>query len=100
VIAYAMLRPCAKVTVLVSIIPMRISAFWVIGIFVATQLWSLESTGKSDVAYWCHLGGMVAGGVLFPIMRRPGVQLFQCVREPQYPAVSTGSGGAAREPFR
>ena len=31
VVAYAMLRPCAKVTVLVSIIPLRISAYWVIG---------------------------------------------------------------------
>ncbi len=98
IIAYVMLRPCAKVTVLLSIIPVRISAFWVIGIFVATQLWSLESTGKSDVAYWCHLGGMLAGGVLFPIMRRPGVQLFQCVRGPQYPVATAGLGGNGREP--
>jgi membrane associated rhomboid family serine protease len=86
VIAYAMWRPCAKVTVLVSIIPLRISAIWVIGAFVLTQLWNLEATGKSDVAYWCHLGGMLAGAVLFPLMRRPGVQLFECVRMPNYPA--------------
>src|ERR1700736_4693730 len=37
IIAYAMWRPCAKVTVLVAIIPLRISAYWVIGAFVLTQ---------------------------------------------------------------
>jgi membrane associated rhomboid family serine protease len=83
--AYLMLRPCAKVTVLFAVIPLRISAYWVIGIFVLTQLVNLESAGKSDVAYWCHLGGMIAGAVLFPIMRLPGVQLFECVRMPHYP---------------
>jgi membrane associated rhomboid family serine protease len=91
IVAYAMWRPCAKVTVLLGIIPLRISAFWVIGAFVLTQLWNLEATGKSDVAYWCHLGGMLAGAVLFPIMRRPGVQLFECVRMPNYPAVDAAA---------
>jgi membrane associated rhomboid family serine protease len=96
VIAYAMWRPCAKVTVLVSIIPLRISAIWVIGLFVLTQLWNLHAAGKSDVAYWCHLGGMVTGAVLFPLMRLPGVQLFECVRMPHYPA----GPAVAREPER
>src|SRR4029077_3348773 len=59
VIAYVMLRPCAKITVLVSIIPLRISAYWVVGAFVAMQLIHLGSSSKSDVAYWCHIGGMV-----------------------------------------
>jgi membrane associated rhomboid family serine protease len=98
VIAYVMWRPCAKVTVLVSVIPMRISAFWVIGAFALTQLWNLEATGKSDVAYWCHLGGMLAGAALFPLMRLPGVQLFECVRMPHYPAGSAGARFADREP--
>ena len=40
VVAYAMLRPCARVTVLVWVIPMRIAAYWVIGLFVLTQLWN------------------------------------------------------------
>ena len=34
VIGYIMLRPCAKITVLLGIIPLRISAYWVIGLFV------------------------------------------------------------------
>jgi membrane associated rhomboid family serine protease len=98
VVAYAMLRPCAKVTVLVSVIPLRIRAYWVIGAFVLTQLWNLESAGKSDVAYWCHLGGMLAGAALFPLMRLPGVQLFECVGTPHYPAGAAGAGLADREP--
>ena len=89
IVAYAMWRPCAKVTVLFGVIPLRIKAYWVIGAFVLTQLWNLEATGKSDVAYWCHLGGMLAGAALFPLMRRPGVQLFECVRMPNYPAGSS-----------
>jgi membrane associated rhomboid family serine protease len=98
IIAYLMWRPCAKVTVLIAIIPLRISAFWVIGAFVLTQLWNLEAAGKSDVAYWCHLGGMIAGAVLFPLMKRPWVQLFECVREPHYPLVAPAAPIVERQP--
>src|SRR5258708_26520760 len=80
VIAYVMLRPCARVTVLLGIIPLRISAYWVIGLFVATQLWNLGASSKSEVAYWCHFGGMLAGGFLFPLMKPPGEKLFECMR--------------------
>ena len=100
VVAYVMWRPCAKVTVLVAIIPLRISAFWVIGAFALTQLWNLEAAGKSEVAYWCHFGGMAAGAALFPLMRLPGVQLFECVQMPHYPAASAGAHPADREPNR
>jgi membrane associated rhomboid family serine protease len=93
VIAYAMLRPCAKVTALVfGFIPLRISAFWIIGVFVVIQFINLESSAKSEVAYWCHLIGMLAGGALFPIMRPPGVRLFQCIRTPKAPAVPATRG--------
>jgi membrane associated rhomboid family serine protease len=78
VVAYAMLRPCARVTVLVWVIPMRIAAYWVIGLFVLTQLWNLGAASKSEVAYWCHFGGMLAGAVLFPLMKQPGTRLFEC----------------------
>jgi membrane associated rhomboid family serine protease len=98
VIAYVMFRPCAKVTVVFGIIPLRIRAFWVIGLFVATQLWNLEATGKSDVAYWCHLGGMLAGAVLFPLMRLPGVQLFECVAHPHYPGDRVAAVSIERDP--
>jgi membrane associated rhomboid family serine protease len=80
VIAYVMLRPCAKITVLVGIIPLRLSAYWVIGLFVVTQLWNLGASSKSDVAYWCHFGGMLAGAVLFPLLKPASVKLFQCMQ--------------------
>ncbi len=79
VIAYMMLRPCAKITALAFGIPMRISAYWVIGAFVVLQFINLGSASKSEVAYWCHIGGMLAGGLLFPFMRQPGVELFECI---------------------
>ena len=85
VIAYAMLRPCAKITALVFGIPMRISAYWIIGVFVFIQFINLGAASESDVAWWCHIGGMAAGGALFPFMRLPGVQLFECIQPEQAP---------------
>ena len=41
VIAYLMLRPCAKLTALVLGIPLRISAYWIIGVFIAIQFINL-----------------------------------------------------------
>jgi membrane associated rhomboid family serine protease len=96
VIAYIMLRPCAKITVLVGIIPLRISAYWVIGLFVLLQLWNLRAASKSEVAYWCHFGGMVAGGILFPLMKPPGLRLFQCRQPVGDTVVQIGPNRAAR----
>jgi membrane associated rhomboid family serine protease len=85
VVAYVMLRPCAKVTVLVTIIPLRLSAYWVIGAFVLMQVISLESASRSEVAYWCHVGGMVAGALLLLLLRPAGVRLFDCIRGERIP---------------
>jgi membrane associated rhomboid family serine protease len=94
VIAYLMLRPCAKITALVLAIPMRISAYWVIGVFIFIQFINLGSASASEVAYWCHFGGMVAGAALFPPMRRPGVALFECMPAPKVPVEAAADGGA------
>lgn len=93
VVAYVMLRPCAKVTVLVSIIPLRIRAYWVIGAFILLQFVSLGSTSKSEVAYWCHVGGMLAGVVLLLVMRPPGVMLFECMQTPTAPVAGARDDG-------
>jgi membrane associated rhomboid family serine protease len=95
VIAYAMLRPCARVTVLLWIIPLRIAAYWVIGLFIFTQLWNLGAASKSEVAYWCHFGGMLAGLALFPLMKRPGVRLFECTPHVPDTVVQIGRKPAA-----
>ena len=80
VIAYLMLRPCAKLTALVMGIPLRISAYWIIAVFIAIQFLNLGAATSSDVAWWCHVGGMAAGAILFPLMKRRDVRLFECIR--------------------
>jgi hypothetical protein len=47
-------------------------------LFVLTQLWNLGAASKSEVAYWCHFGGMLAGALLFPLMKRADTRLFDC----------------------
>lgn len=99
VIAYVMLRPCAKVTaLLLDVIPVRISAYWVIGSFALVQFINLEAAAKSNVAYWCHLTGMIAGAVLFSVMRPAGVQLFECIRTRKVPVLSARTGPAPGAP--
>jgi membrane associated rhomboid family serine protease len=83
VIAYLMLRPCAKLTALVFGIPLRISAYWIIGVFIFIQFINLGSATASEVAWWCHIGGMAAGAALFPLMKLPGVTLFECIQPGQ-----------------
>ena len=96
VVGYVMLRPCAKITVLIGIIPLRISAYWVVGLFVISQLWNLGASSKSEVAYWCHFGGMLAGAVLFPLVKPRAVRLFQCVQPVPDTMVQIGPQRAGR----
>jgi membrane associated rhomboid family serine protease len=83
--AYLMLRPCAKVTVFAFRVVVRVQAFWVIGGWIVLQLVSLAADEKDGVAYVAHGGGLVAGGILFALMRPAGVDLFECI-DPKHPA--------------
>lgn len=96
VVAYLMLRPCAKITVLIGIIPLRISAYWVVGLFALLQLWNLGAASKSEVAYWCHFGGMLSGGLLFPLLKPSWVKLFQCLQPVPDTIVQIGPNPVAR----
>jgi membrane associated rhomboid family serine protease len=80
VAAYVMIRPCAKVEVLIGIIPVALSAYWVIGLFALTQVWSVIAHTQDGVAYWAHIGGLIAGACLLPLLRHRDVVLFECVR--------------------
>ena len=64
--AYMMLRPCAKVTVFVVRIVVRVRAYWVIGGWALLQLWSVGASGHDGIAYAAHFGGLAAGALLFP----------------------------------
>jgi membrane associated rhomboid family serine protease len=81
VAAYVMIRPCAKVEVLFIIVPVALSAYWVIGLFALSQVWNVASHSQDGVAYWAHIGGMLAGAALLPILRHPDVTLFECMRK-------------------
>ncbi len=76
--AYLMLHPKVKVWVLALWrIPLRLPAAWVLGFWVALQVFSAVTAGEGDpVAWWAHIGGLAAGAVLVVFMRRRGVPLF------------------------
>jgi rhomboid family protein len=80
--AYMMLRPCAKVSVFVLRAVIRVRAYWVIGGWVVLQLFNILGQSDDGVAYGAHIGGLLAGGMLFLVMRPPGVKLLECAEQP------------------
>jgi len=77
VAAYLMLHPKVKVWVLVlGRIPLRLTAFWLLGAWVLYQVYNAVTSPDSQVAWIAHLGGLAAGAVLVLFFRRPGVPLF------------------------
>jgi membrane associated rhomboid family serine protease len=78
--AYLMYRPCEKVTVLLTLIPLRLRAFWVIGGWAIWQVIEAANRNQDGVAYWAHVGGLATGAVLFLLLRPPGTRLFECTQ--------------------
>ncbi len=75
--AYLMLHPRVRVWVLaLKVIPMQISAALVLGLWVLTQVVMVLMPQVGPVAWWAHIGGLVAGAVLILFLKRPGVPLF------------------------
>jgi membrane associated rhomboid family serine protease len=92
--AYLMFRPCQKVSVFVPYILLwfvirpvvRIDAFWVLGGWILVQFWSISVQTQDDVAYMAHVGGLISGAALFPLMRYRAVRLFECFRPGDQPS--------------
>ncbi|KRA98172.1 hypothetical protein ASD83_14090 [Devosia sp. Root685] len=77
--AYILLFPHARVFVLARIvipIPLPVPAFWMLGFWVATQLFYVVIGSQESVAWWAHIGGFVAGIILAALMRRRDVMLL------------------------
>lgn len=75
--AYIMLHPRVQVWVLaLRVIPLRISAAFALGAWILTQVVMVMLPQVGPVAWWAHIGGLLAGAVLIVVMRRPGVPLF------------------------
>jgi rhomboid family protein len=92
--AYLLYRPCAKVTVLLGLIPLRLRAYWVIGGWAIFQFLEVASRAQDGVAYWAHVGGLLTGGILFVLLRPPGIHLFECAQR------ETVAAGGKVEPPR
>jgi membrane associated rhomboid family serine protease len=75
--AYLMLHPRVGVWVLAfKVIPLRITAGLALGVWIALQVVMVAMPDMGPVAWWAHIGGLIAGAVLILFMRRPGVPLF------------------------
>jgi membrane associated rhomboid family serine protease len=75
--AYLMLHPRVRVWVLAfQFIPLRLSAAIVLGVWVLTQFIMILVPEIGPVAWWAHIGGLIAGAVLIVFLKRPEVALF------------------------
>ena len=72
-----MLHPRIRVWVLaLKFIPLQISAMLALGAWILTQVVMLVIPQAGPVAWWAHIGGLIAGSLLVIVMWRPGVPLF------------------------
>lgn len=67
--AYFLLYPHAKITTFVFFLILRIPAALYLGGWFILQLYSGLTRGASDIAWWAHLGGFVAGIALLPLFK-------------------------------
>lgn len=75
--AYLMLYPRVKIWVVVLMkIPLRLSAIWVLAAWFGFQVFNMFTNTASNVAWWAHIGGFVAGAVLIVVFKRASVPLF------------------------
>jgi len=75
--AYLILHPRVRVWIVAfRVIPLRITARFALGAWILSQFVMLFIPEVGPVAWWAHVGGIVAGAVLVPFLRRPGVPLF------------------------
>ena len=80
VAAYLMLHPRVKVWVLATLLikfPLPLPAWIVLGAYV---IWNvvmvLLGNSNSSTAWWAHVGGLVAGAALTPLLKHRNVKLF------------------------
>ncbi|GLQ11706.1 rhomboid family intramembrane serine protease [Devosia yakushimensis] len=77
--AYILLFPHARVFVLARIvipIPLPVPAFWMLGFWVATQLFYVVIGSDEPVAWWAHIGGFATGVILAAGLKRREVTLW------------------------
>ncbi|MGE0260493.1 MAG: rhomboid family intramembrane serine protease [Alphaproteobacteria bacterium] len=95
--AYLLTYPRANVHVLVWIVIffwiVTVPAWVLLGFWFAMQVLSGLGTAASEpgVAFWAHVGGFVAGGGLFLMLRPRGVDILQPRHSPTWTSVPPGA---------
>jgi membrane associated rhomboid family serine protease len=79
IVAYLIMFPHVRVWVLaMRFIPLRITALFALGLWVATQFamlaipYIVPGTKIGPVSWWAHIGGIVGGAVMVLLMPRGG----------------------------
>ena len=79
--AYLVLHPKANVNVLfwlfIFITVIKVPAFIVLSIWIISQFFSASVGSEGGVAYFAHIGGFIAGGLLISFFKDSHVRLFQ-----------------------
>jgi membrane associated rhomboid family serine protease len=69
--AYLVLHPRAQIWgLMLNLIPMRISAAWMLGLWISVQIYHAVSGDEASTAWWAHVGGFATGLALIPWLRR------------------------------
>jgi len=75
--AYWVLYPRVMIiALLLGKFPVYLPAYLLLGVWIGLQVVSALSGAASNVAWWAHVGGFVAGAGLILVFRRPGIPLF------------------------
>jgi membrane associated rhomboid family serine protease len=77
VVAYLMLYPRVHVFGLAfAWLPISIAAIYVILAWITLQIGAALFSSDPEVGWWAHVGGIAAGAVLTPLLKRSEVPLF------------------------
>jgi membrane associated rhomboid family serine protease len=79
--AYLLLHPKANVNVLlwlfIFITVIKVPAFIVLSVWIVSQFFSASFGAGGGVAYFAHIGGFIAGGLLISFFKYSHISLFQ-----------------------
>lgn len=77
VAAYLMLHPRVKIWVLAfARIPLRVPAWIALTLWIGFQLFMFVAGGEDQISWACHIGGIITGAILLPLLKRRDVPLF------------------------
>ena len=103
--AYLVLHPKAPIKTLIWVFIVELPTWTVLGIWIVFQFASaIVTAGGADggVAWWAHIGGLIAGVVLIIPLRRRGIPLFDGGAAPQSskrgPRITMRPGPWSRRP--